>query len=288
MSPLTITCLIEVVFGNLQLDSRLIFYFLNVIFLVVIASLENEFEDMCKQYRNSLTKDPKKYDQFCEAIQDLPFRWRGLNRYYDNAIDNLVNKEDIKGFFKNVKGRLWNFVDYEFFKYLIEQSNDTELLERMTPYEKKVKEMCRTTTIHDFIVEWDPKFDNDDYYSSDLEVLSEFMIKFEKWDSKKYKIAELQSDLKRVLIRCKERISQKYGMAAFVLQKISEGSVTVWIIFTVPTDPFKNKAKLLDLDQKEIMELAQEVVGLYDDISLFVFEGYIVCPMTAQSKVNNT
>ena len=253
----------------------------------MIASLEKEFEDMCKQYCNSLTENQKKYDQFREAIQDLPFRLRGLNIYYKDAIDNLVNKEDIKVFFKNVKYRLWNFVDYEFLKYLIQQSNDTELLERMTPYEKKVEEMCNTTTIHDFIVEWDPKFHNDDYYSSDLKVLSNFMIEFKKWDSKKYKISDLQSVLKDVLWTCTERISQKYGMAAFVLQKkISEGSVTVWIIFTVPTDPIQNNAELLDLDQKEIMELAQEVVCFYDDISLFVFEGYIVYPITAQSKVN--
>ena len=254
----------------------------NAVFVVVIGDLEDEFEDMCEQYRNSLINDQKKYDQFCKAIQELPRRWKGLNRYYEDAIANLVEKEDIEGFFKDVKYRLWNFVDYKFLRYLIKKCDLTELQKQMDSYEEKVEEMCKTTTIYDFIDKWNPMFDSDDYNLNDLEVLSASMIKLE-WDSKKCKISELQS----INIRCRERISQKLGMAAYVLVYPSEGSVTaMWIIFTVPTDPL-SKAELLDLDQKEIMELAQEVVvGMRDDVSLFVFEGYIVHPVTAQSKVN--
>ena len=211
-------------------------------------------------------------------MQNLPHKWRGLDKYYEDSISKLINAKDdskdgcIDDFFKAVKHRIWNFIDYEFLGYLIRKyGGSPELTKQMDIYEDKVDEMCRTTTIDEFINLWDPIIDEDDI----PEEMHTSVMKLD-WNPREHYIW----DLKIAHIKCKTRVSQKVVMAASVLVDIFSGSITMlWIVFITPDD-----LPQLRIDIKNLIRENPEYFVL-QEVSLFVLDDFVVYPSTEQNMV---
>lgn len=238
----------------------------------VVVGLERELNKIYHEYCQDIQKDPDKFNAFCEEINILPRRYAWMKEHFT---ERELEERNVKAYIGNEKYPLWNVIDHDFLDFLIEYcGGSAKLQNKMASFKEKVKRMCTTMTIQDFIAQWDPVtatyFDDDDIPADIIKHMERL-----KWDPKVHRLSELQ----KIRIKTKSRISQKIGIAAYVLVELRPGSVmAIWLVYPNNIVPERSR---------EIIELVQESTDYYQSSGILwvIFKDFFVYPITNQNMV---
>ena len=125
-----------------------------------IDTLHEKFRSLVEDLRNQLDSQRIEVTDVRDTLLSLP---RDLHVIYSPILEEMFRSlgrcesYGMRELFCKL-GDCWNFIDIDLLESIIDEHGNTELRSAMEAYTKQLKMFCQSTTVHQLIEIWRPKF----------------------------------------------------------------------------------------------------------------------------------
>ena len=231
--------------------------FLYYLVKCLIDDWEEKFGFLKKEAVNHMNEKEMTVEELNTKFEYcLPQRFLYLRKYIEKSCRGI---NEIKKYIQSLD-RIWSFVDYELFSFVVDRLKNEKLSQKMSEYEDKINDFFDTITIDELITGMKPNVKPKDVKDMKSSIMSC------NWNPKKTTVKRLK-DLQQTEIP--KMFRQNVIVSAFSICKTFRSSVTVvWKFWTNSVDQVVESARDFILTNPEFI--------ITNKIFSFIMNGIII------------